>query len=350
MRSSIRDRLNRALSGKPIDVPVYAVYDSFVNHYKKVSWESFFDAGLGVINHAKIIDFEMPNLEIIESNSIVDGRQLKKIRWITDLGELSEEYIDGWQQTYFIKSPEDYRIMQRVLTGVKLKVDNKRFNESENSVGDRGITLGQIGSFELPGYNRTPFQVIQIDFAGLERFSIDLMMEVPGLFELLEMMNEQFLGIFRCVLKADAQHIKLWENLSLETMGPSLYCKYLVPVYQKIFDILEGSNKKLHVHYDGKLKCIAEIKQLPFYGVDSITPPPEGDMLIGHARKFWPDKFFWINPSLSWFLLEKKELVANIRKMIEGTGGVKFCLQISEDIPPDSKVNIPLILETLNSL
>ena len=64
--------------------------------------------------------------------------------------------------------------------------------------------------------------------------------------------------------------------------------KYLVPLYQRILGVLDGSGKRLQVHYDGKLKVISnDIANLGFDGLDSLTPPPEGDLTIerGIARR-----------------------------------------------------------------
>ncbi len=63
---------------------------------------------------------------------------------------------------------------------------------------------------------------------------MDIVIELPELMELLEMMNKQILEAFRCVTKTKAIHIKLWENLSIETMGPDLFQKHLAPLYDKI--------------------------------------------------------------------------------------------------------------------
>ena len=226
---------------------------------------------------------------------------------------------------------------------------NTQFEQSERELGDNGFTIGHLGwtVFE----SRTPFQSIQIDFTGLERFSIDLADKAPELFDLMELMNEQMIQKFRCILKTKASQIKLWENLSIETMGPAVYREYLTPLYNRIFDTLEGSGKKLMVHYDGKLALIAnDIKLLPFNGMDSLTPPPEGDITISEARKLWPDKFFWLHPSLSWFNMPEKQLAKNIKQMIKDAGPVRYCLMISEDIPPNWQKTIPFVLDMLNNL
>jgi hypothetical protein len=187
--------------------------------------------------------------------------------------------------------------------------------------------------------------------AGLERFSMDLACEQPELIELIEIMNEQMVEVFRCVLQTKAQQIKLWENLSIETMGPAVYRKYLIPLYERILKTIEGSNKRIVLHYDGKLKVIAgDIRKLRFDGIDSLTPPPEGDMAIAEARKKWPEKFFWLHPSLGWYDLPKKQLVENVIRMAKDAGPRRYCMMISEEVPLHWQRTVPLVLDALNNL
>jgi hypothetical protein len=128
-----------------------------------------------------------------------------------------------------------------------------------------------------------------------------------------------------------------------------LYRKYLVPLYHQIFAILQSSNKKLQVHYDGKLRVIAEdIQRLPFDGLDSVTPPPEGDLSTAEARQWWPDKFLWLHPTLTWYDLPLENLLENVRQMIKAAGPNRFCLMISEELPPNWQVAVPRILEMLD--
>ena len=344
---NIRECVNNALMGKSVSQPAYLVYDWFVEN-RDIDWQSLFDQGLGRLNHATIVEAERPNVEIVETKSQQDGQVRTDIKWITDKGQLHEWYLDEWRQEYLIKSPEDYTIMARALSGTKFIATDKAFDESEKQLGDKGITVGQIGPL---GRGRTPFQVVQIDFAGLEKFSMDIALEVPQLLELLEVMNDLMIDAIKCTLKSKATQIKLWENLSIETMGPNLYRKHLVPIYKRIFEAIEGAGKKIQVHYDGKLNVISEdIAQIPFDGIDSLTPAPEGDMIISEARQKWPDKFFWLHPSLSWFHLPEDELRNNIRKIAGDAGPTRYCMMMSEDVPPDWEKTVPIVLDTLKSL
>ena len=345
---SIRERFEKALSGEPIERPVFAVYDWFVNN-RDIDWLSLFGQGLGQINHANMIECERPNLEIIETKTEENEHVRTDVRWITGIGELNEWYLDEWRQEYFIKSDEDYRIMLHALSDTTFSPTNKYYDQSEAELGNKGITLGQLGP--IPSVSRTPFQRIQIDFTGLERFSLDISDELTALLDLIELMNEQLLKALTCTLETRARHIKLWENLTIETMGPSLYHRYLVPLYERIFEALGKSNKKILVHYDGKLHAIADdIKRLAFDGIDSLTPPPEGDMTIVEARRFWPDKFFWLHPNLGWYHIPDDEFIHRIRQMAKDAGPCRYCMMISEEVPHHWERTVPVVLQTLSKL
>ena len=345
---TIRERLEKAIAGEPVDQPVYAVYDWFVKN-RDIDWQSLFDLGLGQINHAAVIELERPNVEIIETRSGQNGRVRRDVRWVTNIGELHEWYLDEWRQEYLVKNSRDYRIVAHALAGTKYSATDEYFEQSENELNERGLTIGHITWTGME--KRTPLQSIQIDMTGLERFSIDLACEQPELIDLIETMNEQMVDVFRCVLQTRAQQIKLWENLSIETMGPAVYRKYLIPLYERILKTIEGSNKRIVMHYDGKLKVIAEdIRKLRFDGIDSLTPPPEGDLAIAEARKAWPEKFFWLHPNLGWYHLPEKQLVENVTRMARDAGPRRYCMMISEEVPPHWQRTVPLVLDTLSHL
>ena len=213
---TIRQRFEAALAGEPVEWPVYAVYDWFVQN-RPIDWHSLFALGLGQINHANLIRHEHPGFELVETLSEQGGRERRDVRLVTDAGELHEWYLGEWRQEHFIKRPEHYRTMARALEGVRVTADDGAFLRSEAELGEGGITVGQIQGL---GSGRTPLMVVQIDWAGLERFSLDLAEERPELMELLEVMTAIKLDEIRAAATTPATQIKLWENLSIDTLGP----------------------------------------------------------------------------------------------------------------------------------
>ncbi|MBI4026063.1 MAG: hypothetical protein HY360_13845 [Verrucomicrobia bacterium] len=339
-----RSRLEAAIQGVPVTQPVYAVYDWFVKNRPQVDWPRLFALGLGQIYHASLTRHEHPNLRIVETTRPVNGRTRRDVRLITDVGELHEWYLDDWRQEYFIKTPEDYRIMRRAWEGVKIVADETAFIASEKEVADNGVTLGNVGGM---GSGRTPLMVLQVDWVGLGQWSLDLADELPAMMELLEFMNELRLEEIRQAVLTPARQIKLWENLSLQTLGPSHYRRHLVPLYSKILAIANAAGKRVLVHYDGQLRVIADqVAKLDFDGIDSFTPPPEGDMTVAEARQQWPDKMLWCHPPLGWYR-ERETLGRLIKGMARDAGPKRFCLMISEDIPPDWEQTVPQVLMTL---
>jgi hypothetical protein len=340
---SIRARLAAAARGEEVTEPVFAVYDWFVRNRPAVDWGGLFRLGLGQINHADVIVYDRPHVEIVETVTETPQGRRRDIRWITDRGELREWFLGEWRQEYLIKSAEDYRIMARAWEDVGLTLSDEAFRASEAAVGDNGITVAQL--------DRTPFQKIQIDYAGLERFSLDLAGRAPELLALIAQMNEIKLREFELARGSTAEHIKLWENLSIETMGPRHFRTHLVPLYHRIFDTLDGAGKRLQVHYDGKLRVIAaDVAALPFDGLDSLTPPPEGDLTTAEARRLWPDKFFWCHPSLTWYSLPADEFTGKVRRMAESAGPRRYCLMISEEVPPEWEKTVPAALQALTRI
>ena len=333
---SIRGRFQRALAGEPIDWPVYAVYDWFVEH-RAIDWPSLFARGLGQINHANLIETKRPNLQVVETTRQTDRGVRRDVRWITDRGELHESYLGEWRQEYLVKSPEDYRIVQRAFEGSQYTATDQHFLRSEAALGDGGITVGHLW--------RTPLMETQIDLAGLERCSLDLADDHPALLELLELMADLVLRQVREAVKTPAKYIKLWENLSIETIGRRHYRRHLAPLYHRVMEILGPAGKHLLVHYDGKLRLISDdIATLPIDGIDSFTPPPEGDMSVAEARSLWPDKFLWLHPPLGWYRESPAVMTDRISRMIDDAGARHFCLMISEDVPPAWEQTVPLVL------
>ncbi len=332
------------MSGEPVRHPVYAVYDWFVEN-RDIEWERLLEAGLGCINHANVIRHEHPGFELVEEISEQGGHVRRDVRLVTEIGELHEMYLGEWRQEYFIKGAEDYLIMARALEGVRVIADDAAFEASEAAIGERGITVGQIGGL---GNGRTPPMVVQIDWAGLERFSLDLAVEQAELMDLLERMAEIKLEEIRQAARSSAQQIKLWENLSIDTLGPRHFRRHLAPLYRQIIEILDAAGKRLQVHYDGQLRVIAEdIGALGIDGIDSFTEAPEGDMTVAEARAAWPEKFLWLHPNLGWYERSADELRSEIRRMCAEAGPSRYCLLMSEEVPPQWEASVPVVLQTL---
>jgi hypothetical protein len=69
----------------------------------------------------------------------------------------------------------------------------------------------------------------------------------------------------------------------------------------------------------------------------------------------WPaylvyDKFLWLHPPLGWFQQPAEVLADRVRGMCRDAGPRRYCLMISEDVPPHWETQVPVVLDTLRRL
>ena len=193
-------------------------------------------------------------------------------------------------------------------------------------------------------------QTILVDYVGLERFSYHLADALPELFSLAEALMDQLIPTCELIAAGPGRYVSLLENLTSETWGPKRFAQHHLPVYERILPILHAGGKKVYAHFDGKLACLADmIAHTDLDGIDSLTQPPEGDMIYVEARKVWPDKFFWANINVALYELPPEDLGHLVRRLARQASpdGRHLAFEISEDLPQNWQESIPVVLDAL---
>ncbi len=73
-------------------------------------------------------------------------------------------------------------------------------------------------------------------------------------------------------------------------------------------------------------------------------------MLMYEARACWPGTFIWVQPNLGWYSLPQDEFLARVRQLARDAGPRRYCLMVSEEIPPDWQRTVPAVLQMLSSM
>ena len=310
------------------------------------AWQYIVKQGLCRVMRIPVIKETLSsNVEKICQEEIVDGKPIYKTTLRTPLGELNQLLIKNHEQEYYLKTPNDYKIMKYIIENTKLELDPKQFDETEKMLGDTGLTL-------IYGI-RSPMQTMVVDYAGLENFSYSLADGFPELFELADVLLEQLIIYCNLVAKGPGRYFQLRENLTSDQWGPVRFSKYHMPVYEKIIPILHSGGKKVYTHFDGKLSCLSElISKTEIDGIDSLTAPPEGNMTLKEARAAFPGKMFWVNINISNYSLPPEKLKEIITESVyqASEDGRNLAFEISEDIPANWQESIPFVLDTLKNL
>jgi hypothetical protein len=348
-----RDNLIDALNGETPDQTPYSIYDWFFTHprYEFDDWRPLFDRGLGLCLHcstARCVEHGVKN----RVDTRTEGDRCYTIRRKeTSVGTLQSVTINSisaprlieWHDEYWIKERRDYEIRQWIVEHTEIVPEYDEFAETEERAGNCGVTV--IGG------GRTPAMSIQLDYAGEERFALDVALGVEELLELYEAEKKLFLELSRAIAAGPGRFVKWNENLTIPMLGPRRYRELLLPVYDEAVPILEASGKRVMVHYDGQLRAVADqIAGAPFHIVQSLTEPPEGDMTLDACRAAWPDKALWANLNVGLYSLPPEALRQAVTAMRQRAGKKALAFEISEDVPANWRESVPVVLQTLQDL
>lgn len=341
-----KERINTFFEGgKPDKIP-YTIYGNAWKELKNSGeWEELFKAGLGVTTHVPTTESINTDVNYSEKRYSENGKDILRISMDTPVGEIYFLSANGWTQRYWIETPKDYEVMTYIVKNSKIKPCYEKFYSVEKEIESFGVPLVYSG--------RTPMQTILVDYVGLENFAYHLYDFEDEISELYDALLKSFEKKIDITASGPGKYISVLENFTAETMGPKRFEKYHMPVYNKYFPILKQAGKIVGTHFDGKLESCSElIGKSPIDVIESLTPPPEGDMLLKDCRRIWKDKLFWTNINVSNYYLPPKELKDVVKKLVEegSKDGRNFAFEISEQTPDNWKESIPVVLEALEEI
>lgn len=340
---TIRERINAFWSGERPDKIPYTIYWNEWRHTSEdPAWEALYAKGLGVTWYLRSFETRMKGVELIEDTVMENGRQLKRLTRKTAVGNLSTTWDQGWRQKYFLETPEDYRVMTHIIRNTEILPAYEAYNAKAAALPDWGIAIPELW--------RTPLQQMQVDMAGLENFSYHLIEFEDEVRALYDALFDQFRQITQVVAKGPGRYLSNLENFMANTLGPRRFAEFHLPVYEECFPILHEAGKIIGCHYDGQLAACRElIARSPIDLIESLTPPPEGDLSLAEARAAWPDKLFWSNINVSAYELppaQLRELV--LKRVAEGAPeGKRLAFEVSEQYPFNWKESMPVVLDAL---
>ena len=341
---SIAERLEVFWSGEQPDRIPYTIYQ---NEWKHTAtdprWQPLYEKGLGVTWHLSSVKEEWePGIEMVFDTWMEDGKKHDRRTFKTPVGEIYDLEVDEWQTKYCLETPKDYRVMTYVVRHTHLLPDYASFEEKARQIAPYGIPLVMMG--------RTPLQSILVDFVGLEKFAYQLVDLHDEMMELYQALLEKLRQRAALIAAGPGRFVSVLENFTADSLGPVRYRQLLLPVYQELFPILQSAGKIVGTHYDGQLSaCKKWIAQAPIDLIESLTPPPEGDMSLAEARAAWPDKLFWSNINVAGYYLPPAELKQLVWQRIQEAApdGRRLAFEVSEQYPDNWFESIGTVLDAL---
>jgi hypothetical protein len=347
------ENLTTALRGGiPEHTPLSVLDGLFADsRYDFDEWRPLYDRGLGLVVQCQTVRLVEHGVKATVEHKVEGDRRYTINRKETPVGAIQSVTVNSirapslmeWPHEHWVKRTEDYRVLKWIVENTKVLPKYDEYARAEERAGDRGIVVAVGG--------RTPAMTIQIDYAGGERFALDLARGVDDLFELYEAEKRLFLEVNRAIAAGPGAFVTWCEQLTIDMLGPRRYAELLMPVYDEAVPLHGLAGKRVLVQYDGRLKAAAEqIARAPFHIIEMLTEPPEGDMMLDESRAAWPDKVLWANINVGLYGLPPAKLRQAIIAMRQRAGKRALAFAIAEDIPENWQESVPVVLQTLQEL
>lgn len=340
---SVRERIELFWAGERPDKIPYTIYQNEWRHTANdPAWISMYKKGLGVTWHLPTVQEIRHEVEVRVEENWMDGKRHLRRVLKTPIGEISETFIDDWQQKFLLETAQDYAVMTWIVNHTELRPCFEEFLQKSDEIGPYGIPLISMG--------RTPNQSILVDLVGLENYAYhlsDLKDEIEILYQAL---LEKFRKKAQIIAEGPGRFVSVLENFTADTLGPARFRKVLLPVYQEVFPMLQQAGKIVGVHYDGQLSAVKHlIAQAPIDLIESLTPPPEGDMTLAECRQVWPEKLFWSNINVACYSWPPDQLKKEVLDRVQQAApdGKRLAFEVSEQYPDNWKISIPVVLDAL---
>ena len=338
-----RERLIAALHGEPVDYLPFSPFLAYV-------WESFpraiQEAGQLTFHHrvgatplwrgAPCPVRAIPPQ--IETRTSEEGLYTQtEIR--TPVGTLRTTHrrSDVGNTSFLVEHPlkteEDFKTQLWIEENTQFEVDLTPVEAHFAGNGREGLSIGML----IPRL-KSAFQSLVEHDAGTEEL-IYALADFPDTVEALwrTMVDNDVKAATMAAATGVYDYFLTWEDSGTQNYSPKMYTRYIASEIGQWCDILAANGQHYIQHACGHLKhLLAPMKASGVFAVESISPPPTGNIALRDARELVGDDFGivgGIEPTL-FLNLSLAELGPYVEQVITDGRGGPFVLANSDSCPP----------------
>ena len=244
-------------------------------------------------------------------------------------------HITEWTKTSWyplvkkrwVTSEEDLKVISWVEEHCQWEYDERVFQKVQALWGDLGAP-----TMFMPRVN---VQNLYIDLMGVAE-TINALIDYPETveryFQILEESHERLIGVLN---QSPVDIINYGDNVHASTLSPTLFKKYVLPVYQRRSELLRAAGKFTCAHWDGDTKpLLPYARETGLDGIEAITPQPQGDVTLEEMKKGLGDDMFLLDGIAATLFDDRfplKALEEQAKKVIEYFAP-RLILGISDEI------------------
>jgi hypothetical protein len=258
-----------------------------------------------------------------------------KHTWIyeTPYGELSETAVytvdDTWRHVEFLaKRPDDMKALCWLFERATYTFSEESFDRGSENLGDRGEP-----QFWVP---KSPYQALAQQLMRFEDF-IYALADAPEKVEAaMAVIDSSYDALYEgIVASGKVKIINFGENIHEQLLSPRYFERYLIPFYEKRVGQLRDAGIYTHVHIDGYFRnFLRYLKDLPFDGIEALTPLPQGDMTLEEIKASIGDKVLLDGiPGILFLPTYSREELMVVTERVVALFHPRLVLGVSDEVP-----------------
>jgi hypothetical protein len=265
-----------------------------------------------------------------------DGRTITEIH--TPVGVLRQAWVrseignTNFLVEHPLKSEQDYRIQLWIEENTTLTEDLSLVQAHLAGDGREGLSLGML----IPR-GKSAFQSMVEHLAGTEELAYALADFPATVTELWRVMVAKDIEAIHIAMRSPYTHFITWEDSSTQNYSPTQYDAYIGSEIGEWCRVLAACGKSYVQHACGHVaSLVGRMKAHGVLAVESISPPPTGNMTIRDARKTIGSSMGIIGgiEPTQFLRLSEEELQRYVETVFVEAAGGPFVLANSDSCPP----------------
>ena len=231
-----------------------------------------------------------------------------------------------------LKTPDDFRTLMWIEEHTTFSCAPERVEKHFAGDGRVGLSLGML----VPR-GKSAYQSLVEHHVGTEEL-IYATVDFPDVVDdLLAVMVANDEKAVRLAARAPYEYYISWEDSSTTNYSPAQYDRYIGPEIGHWCEILAEHGKRYIQHACGHVKdLVVRMRDHGAYGIESISPPPTGNVEVRDARAATGSEFAIIGgiEPTAFLNLSLAKLGPYAERVIEDGSGGPFVLANSDSCPP----------------
>ena len=240
--------------------------------------------------------------------------------------------LTGHITDYPIKTIEDLKIIKYILENTEINFSQKNYEKAEKLFGNMGVV-----STYMP---RSPYQKLITQFMGFTRTILFFKRYLSQMEDFLKYVEACENKLYDIIAKSPLKIVNFGENIDANLSSPPYFEKYLVPYYERKVKQIRRKDKYCHIHIDGSVKkLLPYLADLPFDGIEALTPEPQGDVTLEELQEAIGNKIMLDGvPSILFLPEYSNDYVCEYAQKVLEMFAPNLILGVSDELSPNGDI------------